>query len=215
LGDACSIVNVGAGTGSYEPRDRDLVAVELSEAMIHQRARGSAPVVQASASALPFADKSVDATMALLTIHHWPDQRRGLREMARIACKRCVILTWIPGQPYWLNDYFPEILQREQPLFSLDPYRDVFEHVDVRPVPVPFDCTDGFLCAYWRRPEAYFDPGVRGAISSFAHIQDAERRLEKLRRDLDDGTWKDRNKNLLDRTEGDFGYRLVVADLNS
>jgi SAM-dependent methyltransferase len=213
LGDARSVANIGAGTGSYEPRERAVIAVELSATMIGQRPREGAPAVQASASALPLADKSMDAALAVLTIHHWPDQRRGLCEMARVARNRCVILTWTPSEPYWLSDYFPEILERERPLFSLEPYCDVFGHVEIRPVTIPFDCTDGFLCAYWRRPEAYFDPNVRGAISSFAHIPEPEQGLERLKRDLDDGTWKERNGHLLDRTECDFGYCLVIAEL--
>jgi SAM-dependent methyltransferase len=216
LGTAGSVVNVGAGAGSYEPQDRPVVALEPSATMIAQRQPGAAPVVQASASALPFADKSFDAALAVLTVHHWPDQRQGLSEMARVARKRCVILTWLPGCSFWLTrDYFPEISERERTMFSVDPFRDVFTCMEIVPVVIPHDCSDGFLCAYWRRPEAYLDPGVRSAISSFAHIPDVKRGLAQLKRDLDDGTWQTRNRDILDRTELDFGYRLLVAEPDS
>jgi SAM-dependent methyltransferase len=178
-----------------------------------QRDVSAAPVVQASASALPFPDNSFDAALAILTLHHWPDQQRGLCELRRVARKRCVILTWVAERPFWLTrDYFPEIMERDRVTFSLQAVRAVFPHMEIRGVPIPHDCTDGFLCAYWRRPEVYFDPAARSAISSFAYVQDVERGLETLRRDLDDGTWKARNCELLARTECDFGYRLIVAD---
>jgi SAM-dependent methyltransferase len=189
--------------------------VELSATMIAQREPRAAPAVQASASWLPFADKSFDAALALLTIHHWPDRLRGLREMARVSRKRCIILTWIPGLPFWLNDYFPEILEHDRTIFSLDPFREVFDRTEIREVPVPRDCIDGFLCAYWSRPEMYFDPGARAAISGFSRMRNVEYELERLRRDLNDGSWKVRNREILGRDEMDFGYRLVIAEPNS
>jgi SAM-dependent methyltransferase len=215
LGDAQSVVNVGAGTGSYEPEDRDVIAVEPSATMIAQRRPGSARAIQASASELPFEDHSVDAAMAILTVHHWPDQVAGLCEMARIARKRCVILTWdVPQTPFWLTrDYFPQIIAQDRITFSLDPFRAAFKRLDVRVVPIPHDCTDGFLCAYWRRPEMYLDPGARRSISSFSRLGDVSMALDALRRDLDDGTWMRRNASLLQETKMDFGYRLIVAEL--
>ncbi|MBV9990653.1 MAG: class I SAM-dependent methyltransferase [Alphaproteobacteria bacterium] len=215
LGDAKSVVNVGAGAGSYEPRDRAVAAVEPSQVMIAQRSRGAAPVVQGSASALPFSDKSFDAAMALLTVHHWPDIRAGLREMMRAACKRVVIFTWdVPETPFWLTrDYFPEILEHDRKQFSLAPYREVFARFETRAVPVPHDCSDGFLCAYWRRPRMYLDGGARAAISSFARLGDVSATLARLRRDIDDGSWARRNAELLDRAEMDYGYRLIIAEL--
>ncbi|HEX3808095.1 MAG TPA: class I SAM-dependent methyltransferase [Rhizomicrobium sp.] len=214
LGNAQSIVNVGAGAGSYEPQDRDVTAVELSPTMIAQRPHDAARAVQASAMALPFADKSMDAALALLTVHHWPDQLTGLREMARVARKRCMILTWDGDcAPFWLTrDYFPEILAKDRKTFSLAPFREAFGDIEVRTVPVPHDCSDGFLCAYWRRPEAYFDPGVRLSISSFSKL-DATAGLARLRSHLDDETWMRRNGDLMQKTQMDFGYRLVVAEV--
>lgn len=203
---------MGAGAGSYEPCDRAVIAVEISAAMIAQRNVPSAPVVQASALSLPFPDKSFDASMAILTIHHWPDQRRGLCEMLRVTRKQCVVLTFIPGRPFWLTrDYFPEILEYDREVFSLKPFEDVFPHIELQTVPIPHDCSDGFLCAHWRRPEAYLDSDVRAAISSFARLNDVEPRIEVLRRDLLDGTWTARNRHLLDRESCDLGYRLAVA----
>ena len=213
LGDARSVVNIGAGTGSYEPTDRDVTAVELSAEMIAQRRATAAPVVQASAMDLPFADNSFDAALAILTIHHWPDQLAGLKEMARVARKRCVILTWTePDAGFWLTrDYFPEILVRDRVTFSLAPFHEAFGSIEMRTVPIPHDSTDGFLGAYWRRPEMYLDPGARRSISSFAWLGDVTNVLNRLRRDLDDGSWLQRNADVLRETELDLGYRLVIA----
>ncbi len=215
LGDAESVVNVGAGTGSYEPKDRHVTAVEPSATMIAQRAPDAAEAIQASAEHLPFGDRSFDAALALLTLHHWPDQIAGLREMARVARKRCVVLTWeVPETRFWLTeDYFPEILDHDRRTFSLAPFREAFGAIDVRVVPIPHDCSDGFLCAYWRRPEMYLDPGARRSISSFSRLGDVSRVLARLKRDLEDGTWMRRNGRLLNETEMDYGYRLVVAEI--
>jgi SAM-dependent methyltransferase len=214
LGEAATVVNVGAGAGSYEPTDRRVVAVEPSSAMIAQRPVGGAPVVQASATALPFRDGSFAAALAVLTVHHWPDQRQGLAELARVARERTVVLTWDPATPgFWLVDeYFPEVWVVDRPIFpGLDDFRRVLGPIEVRTLPVPADCTDGFLGAYWRRPAAYLDPGVRGAMSTFAKIRDVEAGVARLRRDLDDGTWRRRHADLLDRETLDLGYRLVVS----
>ncbi|HWA90194.1 MAG TPA: class I SAM-dependent methyltransferase [Rhizomicrobium sp.] len=214
LGDARSVVNVGAGAGSYEPRDRDVTAVEPSEAMIAQRPPDAAPAIKGTAERLPFADKSFDAAMALLTVHHWPDIRAGLREMKRVARKRCVAFTWeVPATPFWLTrDYFPEILERDRHAFSPAPFREMFGRVETRIVPIPHDCSDGFLCAYWRRPEMYLDPGARAAISSFSYLGDVSARIAELARDIDDGSWARRNAELLGKTEIDCGYRLLAAE---
>jgi SAM-dependent methyltransferase len=214
LGEAATVVNVGAGTGSYEPSDRRVVAVEPSAAMIAQRPPGSAPVVQASALALPLPDRSFAAALAVLTVHHWPDRARGLAELARVARERVVLFTWDPATPgFWLVDeYFPEIWAIDRPIFpTLDELRRVLGTVEVRPVPVPADCTDGFLGAYWRRPTAYLDPVVRSAMSTFAKLRDADGGIARLRADLADGSWHRRHADLLDRSELDLGYRLVAA----
>ena len=216
LGTARRVVNIGAGAGSYEPEDRELIAVEPSETMIRQRPSGTAPVVRASAMGLPFQDGAFDAALALLTGHHWPNLTAGILEMARVA-KRCVVLTWEPPRSRlsWLTrDYFPEIFDYDLTKFprAAPFYGTMFKTLDIRVVPIPCDCVDGFLEAYWRRPEAYFDPNARSAISTFAYIADVDSGLAKLRRDLDDGTWVRRNAELLTKQELDLGYRLVIGE---
>jgi SAM-dependent methyltransferase len=219
LGDARTVVNVGAGAGAYEPRDREVTAVEPSAVMLAQRPPGSAPAVQASAEALPFADRSFDAAMASFTMHHWRDWRAGIAELRRVARDRIVVLTfdadWIDG--YWLvRDYLPAIADLDHGRFA--PLADVAEALggaEAIPVPIPHDCTDGFLCAAWRRPEAYLDPAYRANISPFAILgPDAVAEgIARLERDVADGTWATRNADLLALDEADFGYRLLVATL--
>jgi len=212
LGRAETLVNVGAGAGSYEPADRTVVAVEPSTAMIRQRGSDT-PVVQASATELPFRDGAFAASLAVLTVHHWPDRARGLAELARVAGRRVVVLTWDPAASgFWLvDDYFPEMVAIDRRIFpSLDDFRRALGRIEVRPLPIPHDCTDGFLGAYWRRPAAYLDAGVRGAISTFAKLGEVEGGLARLRADLDDGTWMRRHGDLLGRAELDLGYRLVI-----
>ncbi len=212
LGDAESVLNVGAGTGSYEPTDRRVVAVEPSATMIAQRPTGSAPVVQASAERLPFKGGEFDAAMAVLTVHHWDDWRRGIAEMTRVA-RSVVLLTWDPAHDgFWLTqDYVPDILALDRRIFPpLDALTAALGGADVHPVPVPHDCTDGFGSAYWRRPEAYLDAGVRGAMSSFARV-DAEAGLARLAADLASGRWRERHGHVLALGEADLGYRLVVS----
>ncbi len=213
LGDAATVVNVGAGSGSYEPSDRSVVAVELSTTMIRQRAPGAAPAVQATAMALPFAADAFDAAMAILTVHHWPDKQRGLEELRRVSRRRVVILTWDPAYVgFWLTDYFPEILEQDRRIFPMiDEYRHVLGPTKVIDVPIPYNCTDGFLCAYWHRPEAYLDQRVRSAISSFSMLEDAAPGLQQLDRDLKSGEWRSRYGDILKLTEMNFGYRLIVA----
>ena len=208
LGDAGTVLNVGAGAGSYEPKDRAVVAVEPSRTMIAQR-RSRAPVVQASAMMLPFGDAVFEASMAILTLHHWPDRERGLAEMKRVTRGPCVILTWErPPDPFWLTaDYLPHFLAADLEIFP--PWFRAAAK-DVQVVPVAGDCTDGFLCAYWRRPRAYLDAGKRNAISTFSRVGNFEAGLERLRRDLDDGTWQRKYGHLLNETERDLGYRLVT-----
>jgi SAM-dependent methyltransferase len=166
---------------------------------------------------LPFRDAEFDAALALLTVHHWPDQHAGLLEMARVA-KRCIILTWEPcASPSWLTrDYFPEILAYDLTAFPSVAafYGAIFKNLEIRAVSIPHDCTDGFLEAYWRRPESYFDPQARLAISSFARLADVDSALTALRRDLNDGTWARRNAELLGKTQLDLGYRLVIGERN-
>ena len=213
VGDARSIVNVGAGAGSYEPRDRDVVAIEPSTTMIAQRPPHAATVIQASAENLPFPDKSFDAATAFLTTHHWSDLDQGLREMARVSRGPCVFLDHqMESLKFWLlQDYFPEMASRMRPLLPLEKARAVFPAIHVIPVPVPHDCADGFFCAYWRRPEMYLDPQARAAISFFANASNVDERIDRLRLDLEDGTWLGRHGEVLRETEMDLGYRLIIA----
>ena len=215
LGDAASVANIGAGTGSYEPRDREVIAIEPSEIMIAQRAAGAAPAVQGVAEAIPLDDDSVDAAMAVITDHHWPDRALGLAEMRRIARKRVVALTidFAPRFEFWLTrDYLTEYR-------SLDPNRApglyeqaVASSATIRPVPVPHDCVDGFGLAFWRRPDAYLDPVVRAGISFFHQLdcEHVERAMAQLEDDLASGAWAGRNSELCELEELDLGLRLVV-----
>ena len=214
LGGARSVVNVGAGAGSYEPEDRAVAAVEPSLAMIRQRRPEDAPVAQASATHLPFPDAAFDASLAILTLHHWPDQARGLAEMARVARQRVVIVTWDPEAfTFWLvEDYFPEITEIDRGICpSIAALRGALGDIEVQPLPVPHDCVDGFLGAYWRRPRAYLDAGVRGAISAFTKLSDVDTGLARLRSDLDSGAWVRRHGHLMQQSVYDLGYRLVIA----
>lgn len=219
LGDAASVVNVGAGAGSYEPRDRTVVAVEPSEVMIRQRAVGAAPCRQGSAESLPVDTKSADAAMTVLSAHHWRDLEGGFREMARVARKRAVLLTWVPdSSAFWLTrDYFPEILAHDRTIFPDTPtltamLERAIGPVRMTPLPIPHDCVDGMLCAYWRRPELYLSDERRSVMSSFARI-DARPGLQRLRDDLSGGRWAERNRALLDLEALDLGYRVVSCEI--
>ncbi|GGK94528.1 hypothetical protein Sme01_57270 [Sphaerisporangium melleum] len=219
LGPARTVLNVGAGTGSYEPADRAVLAVEPSAMMIRQRPAEAAPVVQASAEALPLGSGSFDAGMAILTVHHWTDLRAGLRELRRVS-RRQVILTWDPEVTarFWLvEDYLPELAVRERDLAALNAVRDCLAHLgaapSVLPVPIPADCTDGFAGAYWRRPHAYLDADIRAAMSPVMLLDQSYVRnaMHRLSGDLGTGAWHKRNAGLLARGELDLGYRLVVT----
>jgi SAM-dependent methyltransferase len=216
LGDARTVVNVGAGTGSYEPPDRDLTAVEPSVVMIAQRPPGAAPAVQASAEALPFDDASFDAAMAVLTLHHWSDFRGGCAELRRVARDRVVVFSWDPtyvGRMWLGPEYFPDYMRQDAEGFpSLAEQADALE-AEVESVPIPWDCRDGFFSAFWRRPEAYLDPAVRAGISTLAKRSEDElaEGLARLRADLESGGWARRHADLLERDELDLGYRLLVG----
>jgi SAM-dependent methyltransferase len=211
LGDSKTVLNVGAGVGSYEPEDRHVVAVEPSSLMIRQRGNTKALVVQASAMNLPFRDNSFDASMAILTVHHWPDRATGLAEMKRVTNGHCVVLTWEwPNKAFWLmEDYFPHFLEPERRLFP-PWFREDSDVHSVHPIPIPSDCTDGFLCAYWQRPERYLDPQVRRSISTFSRIGNFEPGLARLRDDLANGSWHRRYEHLFALKELDLGYRIVI-----
>jgi SAM-dependent methyltransferase len=181
--------------------------------MIRQRPPQASPVVRASAERLPFRDESFDASLAVLTLHHWPDLARGLRELRRAARRAVVILTFdtsVGG--FWLTDYFPEIVEADRRTMpSIQDIRRQLGELSVFDVPIPHDCTDGFLGAYWRRPHAYLSAQVRSAISVFSRIGGLESGLSRLESDLQSGAWQRRHGHLLARSELDLGYRLVVA----
>ena len=215
LGDARTVVNVGAGTGNYEPPDRDVTAVEPSAVMIAQRPPEAAPVVQAGAEELPFEDDSFDAAMAVLTIHHWSDWRGGIEEMRRVA-RRVVLFSWDPSfaRRLWVTaEYFPFVGDEETlvPEPRRPGGRGAGHQRDRRARPA--DCQDGFYGAYWRRPDAYLDPEVRAGISVLASRTPEELApgLERLRADLESGAWAEQHADLLEREELDLGYRLLVA----
>jgi SAM-dependent methyltransferase len=216
LGGARSVVNVGAGAGSYEPPET-VLAVEPSAVMISQRRAGLAPVVQTTAEAIPLAEGEVDAALAVLTIHHWPDLERGFAEMRRVA-RRIVVLTWDPGMAwsFWLS---AEYLPREAVEWDVARCPTlatvaglVGGEAEVTPVPVPHDCTDGFFGAFWRRPESYLDPVVRAGISNLAHFgAELDPAFDRLAADLESGAWQRRHADLLDLSELDIGYRIVAG----
>ena len=213
LGTAETVLNVGAGAGSYEPADRKVTAIEPSMEMIRQRGASAAPVVQGCAEDLPFDDNSFDASMAVLTVHHWADKEKGLKEMRRVTRGPVVLLTYDPShRGFWLADYIPELVALdEEQMPRMTDYEEWIGPVEISPVPIPHDCTDGFLCAYWRRPAAYLDPRIRAAMSSFWAVGNVSEGLRKLASDLDTGAWAQRHSNLLNLDECDFGYRLVTT----
>jgi SAM-dependent methyltransferase len=222
LGDARTVLNVGAGTGHYEPDDREVVALEPSPVMIAQRPTGAAPVVQGRAEALPFEDDSFDAVMAVLSDHHWSDRRRALAELRRVARHRIVLFNADPGQldRFWLTtEYLPEVLEliparlRVSGAWEAE-LRQALGTVALTPVPVPHDCTDGFYSAYWRRPEAYLDPQVRAGTSVFAQVSSAavDRAVDALGADLETGRWHEGHRELLSMDELHLGFYLITAE---
>jgi methyltransferase family protein len=217
LGDARTVVNVGAGTGSYEPPGRSVTAVEPSALMRAQRPTGAAPCVAATAESLPFEDQSFDAAMAFSTVHHWQDPIAGLREMQRVA-RRVVVFTHDSSETgwsrrFWLTrDYLPEVADLFVGRPSLTEQARAIE-ARMEPVLIPWDCADGFFEAYWRRPEAYLDDHVRRGISVWARVgPEAEQRaVRSLRDDLASGRWAERNLDLVDLDAAELGLRLLIA----
>lgn len=168
-------MNIGAGAGAYEPADRDVMAVEPSQVMVAQRPFGSAPVVNALAERLPFADDSFDAAMVVLSDFHWTDRLQGVRELARVARSRVVLFTWDPGfiETFWLaRDYLPGL--RRLPAKPAAELVDELADTRVEIVPIPHDCHDGFVGAFWTRPHAYLDPIVRAGMSVITLLESSE-----------------------------------------
>ena len=219
LGEARTVVNVGAGAGSYEPRDREVLAIEPSEVMIGQRDPSMAAAIQSGAYPLPFEDRSVDAAMAVLTIHHWEeDQERGVREMRRVARGPVVILTYdadVAARMWLMADYLPEVAELDQRIFP--PLETVARwlggEVDIRDVPIHRDTPDWSLGSFWAHPERVLDAQARNATSGFARMppEVVERVVEAVQSDLQDGTWDKRHGHLRELDEYDVGQRLLVA----
>nr|WP_084470383.1 methyltransferase domain-containing protein [Amycolatopsis benzoatilytica] len=216
LGTAESVANIGAGTGSYEPPNRSVLALEPSVEMIRQRPPGSAPAVRAAAEALPLRTNAVDAALAVLTVHHWTDWRAGLAELRRIAPRRVVLGydTRVHGDFWFVREYVPEIAKLELSRPSAPEIAEELGADLVTPLPVPGDFTDGVFPAYWRRPDAYLDPAVRRSCSALAQTDPTavERGVQKLREDLRSGRWHERHRELLDLDEWDAGFRLIVSE---
>jgi SAM-dependent methyltransferase len=216
LGDVASVVNIGAGSGSYEPTDLAVVPVEPSDLMIGQRPASLPQSVRGVAEALPLADKSVDAALAVLSAHHWADRPAAFAEIRRVARRRAVFFTHDPDAPFgWLDDYFPSLADDRLSRYPRLIEFDVLGRVTIEPVPVPADCTDGFTAAYWRRPNAYLNEGIRANMSTFALLDPrvVADGVARLARDLTDRSWHGRYASLLELPELDVGYRLVVVDL--
>ncbi len=217
LGDSRSVINVGAGAGSYEPGDRCVVAVEPSATMRAQRPAHLVPALDATAESLPFDDDSFDAAMAMMTIHQWPDWRAGLSELRRVARGPVVIFTFDGEalQEFWLREYSPEILEAERGRFpAIVP--DVLDAVGggrVEVVSVPFDCTDGFGEAFYGRPEMFLDESVRRAQSGWGFVADADeqRAVDHLAADLRSGEWDRRFGHLRTAPTYEGSLRLVIS----
>jgi SAM-dependent methyltransferase len=217
LGDAMTVLNVGAGTGSYEPSDRRVLAVEPSATMRAQRPPGAAPALDARAEALPFDDDAFDAAMACVTIHHWQPPAAGLRELRRVASGPVVVFTFdLDHVPAWQDEYLRELLVIERPRFPeiADVQAALGGRTRVERVPTPADCSDGFFEAFWARPEALLDAEVRGAQSAWALVDNPtqERIVARLAADLESGAWDARFGALRGQDELDGSLRLVISD---
>jgi len=218
LHGATRIVNIGAGTGSYEPENIELVAVEPSALMISQRKVGSHRVEQAFAEQLPFENRSFSHAMTVLSMHHWQDRERAFQEINRVATEKFVAITWDPkAEPFWLTrDYFPEIYEMDKRIFpDVEEFSAYFDEVKIRPLQIPSDCQDGFLTAFWKRPEAYLSSQVRQAMSPFSKIKNLSEGLQKLADDLASGVWARKNHALLGSSYFDVGYRVIAAKVRN
>jgi SAM-dependent methyltransferase len=214
LGDARTVLNVGAGAGSYEPVDRDVTAVEPSASMRSQRPAHLAVAIDAVAEDLPFPDKHFDAAMGTFTIHQWPDLKAGLGEMRRVTRGPVLILTCDPDevQSFWLNDYAPDVLSTEARRYpSMAAIRDGFgTEIDILPVPIPLDCRDGFNEAYYGRPEMLLEDGARLSCSAWSFVtpQVAAGYIDRLQTEIEDGRWDEKYGRL--RTQPDFEGSLYL-----
>lgn len=215
---ASRIVNIGAGTGSYEPEHGQLVAVEPSSEMISQRKSGSGCVVQAFAEDLPFEDSSFSHAMTVLSMHHWENRALAFSEINRVATEKFVAISWDPeADPFWLTrDYFPEFYEMDRVNFpKLEELKREFDEVKMSPLRIPSDCKDGFLASFWKRPEAYLNRKVRQSISSFSLVNNLADGLQKLEDDLARGVWARKNQAILNSSSADVGYRIISAKVRN
>ena len=221
LGDARTVVNVGAGTGSYEPTDRHVIAIEPSDTMSAQRGSRRVPAIRATADRLPLRDKSIDAAMAVLTIHHWDEgQERGVRELCRVARDRVVILAFDPevvAEMWLVRDYMPEVAELDRRTApSLGTLAGWFEgEVSIESIPISRDTPDWTLMSFWAHPERVLDPEARNGTSGFARLSKdtVQRVVTSVAADLASGEWDKRHGHLRDQTEYDGGLRLITAQL--
>ena len=214
LDAAIRIVNIGAGTGSYEPENMQLVAVEPSAEMISQRKTGSYPVEKAFAEKLPFENSSFSHAMTVLSMHHWENRPLAFSEINRVATEKFVAITWDPeSEPFWLTrDYFPEIYEMDKRIFpGLEELNDHFNEVQVNSLKIPGDCKDGLFAAFWKRPEAYLSSRVRQSTSPFSKVKNLSEGLHRLEEDLASGLWAKNNHAILDSSSLDVGYRVISA----
>ncbi len=212
------ILNIGAGTGSYEPIDKKLVAVEPSIEMIRQRSEKSHPVKQAKADFLPFSDKYFSHTMTILSMHHWEKREKAYLEIKRVTRDKFIAITWFPElASFWLTkDYFPEIYEIDTKIFpSINELNKHFNNIEIKPLLIPDDCRDGFLACFWKRPEAYLDSNVRLAMSTFSKIKYLDDGLNRLKNDIESGLWHKKNIDLLNSSYLDVGYRIITVDLSA
>lgn len=215
LGDARTVLNVGAGAGSYEPTDRYVIAVEPSSAM---RAQRKTPAVIGTAASLPFDDNAFDASMALITVHHWPDIRQGLQELRRVTRNQVVVMTFDPEalDNFWNAEYFPEVIDVEKQRYpTISFLADALGgNCEVQSVPIPLNCVDGFQEAYYGRPEAFLDPAVRKGQSAWGFIPEAEQEVivKRLADDLQSGKWDEKYGHFRTQPEFTCALRLVIAN---
>ena len=215
LETATTLLNIGAGAGSYEPSDASLVALEPAWTMLTQRPSTAHPAVQGNAEQLPFPDKSFSHCMTVLSMHHWQNRARAFAEINRVTKERFVAISWNPeASPFWLTrDYFPGIHAHDVDIFpGLAELHAHFDELQVQALPIPENCEDGFLAAFWKRPEAYLSEEIRQSISSFAALPQLQQGLAALRTDLDSGRWASRNADVLAGSTLDAGYWLITAE---
>ena len=218
LGNSKTVINIGAGAGSYEPEDRYVVAIEPSSTMRNQRlANGKIPAINAKADSLPFDDETFDSAMAIVTVHHWPDIEKGLKEIRRVTRNQIVIMTFDPEalDDFWNVNYFPELIEIERRRYpTIDRLQKALgENSEVIKIPIPLDCIDGFQEAYYGRPEAFLEKEVRMAQSAWGFLSSEleSRYISNLNDDLLSGEWDKRYGQY--RTQPTFTgtLRLIVS----